>query len=700
MTNAFSLIFSWWFIIFVLGFINFPITWWFFRRFFDLGYIFSKILGILILSYLIWLIGSLRILPFSTITIWLVIILLTLINLLLARKFKREFLRDLNHFKKIIIFEEILFFITLTFWSLIRGFQPDINGLEKFMDFGFINSILRSEYFPPADMWLSGKTINYYYFGHLVAAVLTKLSGIKSAITYNLMLATIFGFSFVGSFSLAANLVNQLKTKLIKINWRTIIIAGLLSALLFTLGGNLHTAAWHLLPAIKGDSQFYWYPDATRFIGYNPPTEDKTIHEFPIYSFVVSDLHGHVSDIPFVLLILAFLFAFLISCQQKRNFAFYVLSFALPIGLTLSVMYMTNSWDFPIYLLITGLVILYFNYFPAKRDPALAEKSNWKTETFLNTALYSLVIFFLALIFSLPFHFHFQQIAQGIAFVNGHSFWWQLLVLWGYQWGFCLSFVIFLAIQKIHDTRYKIQNTDFFILILLSIATLLIIIPEIIYVKDIYIPSFHRANTMFKLVYQSFMIYALASGYIIVRILKGVSTKPLKFLLFSVFCFLFSSVMLYSHFAIKGYYGDLENFRGLDGLTFLQQRYPEDFETLGWLEKNIQGQPIILEAVGDSYTEYNRLSMASGLPTVEGWLVHEWLWRGSFDEPGKRAADVQKIYESKNLEETKQLINKYQVHYLYVGSLERERYQVDEEKFAELGEIVFQSGNSKLYHLY
>jgi len=697
MTNAFSLIFSWWFIIFVLGFINFPLTWWFFRRFFDLGYVFAKILGILLLSYLLWLIGSLRILPFSTITIWLVIILLTLFNLLLARKYKREFLRDLNHLKKIIIFEEILFFITLTFWSLIRGFQPDINGLEKFMDFGFINSILRSDYFPPADMWLSGKTINYYYFGHLVAAVLTKLSGIKSAVTYNLMLATIFGFSFVGSFSLAANLVNQLKTKSIKISWRTIIIAGLLSALLFTLGGNLHTAAWHLIPTIKGDTQFYWYPDATRFIGYNPPTEDKTIHEFPIYSFVVSDLHGHVSDIPFVLLLLALLFSFLISFQKKsfalpRSGKLYLctMPYVLLLALVLATMYMTNSWDFPIYLLITGLVILYFNY----------SKSRWKTETFLNTAIYSLVIFFLALIFSLPFHFHFQQIAQGIAFVNGHSFWWQLLVLWGYQWLLCLIFIIFLAIQRIQSTKFKIQNTDFFILILISVATLLIIIPEIIYVKDIYIPSFHRANTMFKLVYQSFMIYALTSGYIIVRILKGVSAKPLKFLLFFVFCFLFSSVMLYPHFAIKGYYGDLENFRGLDGLSFLQQRYPEDFETLGWLEKNIQVQPTILEAVGDSYTEYNRLSMASGLPTVEGWLVHEWLWRGSFDEPGKRATDIQKIYESKNLEETKQLINKYKIDYIYIGGLEREKYQVDEKKFAEFGEIVFQSGDSKLYRLY
>ncbi len=699
MLNTFPTILNWWFIFFVLGTINLPLTWWFFRRFFDFGYLFSKILAVLLLSYLVWLISSLRLLPFSTLSVWLMLIILTLGNLLIVRKCKKGFLKDLGVAKKIIFFEEVLFFASFAFWSFVRGFQPDINGLEKFMDYGFINSILRSGYFPPADMWQSGETINYYYFGHLVAAVLTKLAGIRSAITYNLMLATIFGFSFVGTFSLTANLVKQIKLKVSKrISRRTIFIAGLLSALLFTLGGNLHTAAWHLIPQIKGDSQFYWYPDATRFIGYNPPTEDKTIHEFPIYSFVVSDLHGHVSDIPFVLLLLALLFSFLISRQSKESFTFYVLRFMLPLALTLAVMYMTNSWDFPIYFLITGATIFYFNYFPPRADPPLAEKSKWRFETFLNTGIYSLVIIFLAIIFSLPFHLNFQQIAQGVALVNAHSLWWQLLVLWGYQWILCLSFIIFLTLKK-KITNSLLVIPDIFILILVSVATLLIIIPEIIYVKDIYIPSFHRANTMFKLVYQSFVLYALSSGYIIARVLTGIKKGILKILLTTVYCLLLAAALIYPHFAIKGYYGDLNLYRGLDGLAFLQKKYPEDFQALQWLEKNIQGQPIILEAVGDSYTEYNRLSMASGLPTVEGWLVHEWLWRGSFDEPGKRAADVKTIYESENLEEVKKLISKYQIDYLYIGGAERQKYQVNEEKFEDLGEVVFQVGNSKLYRL-
>ena len=101
-------------------------------------------------------------------------------------------------------------------------------------------------------------------------------------------------------------------------------------------------------------------------------------------------------------------------------------------------MYMTNSWDFPIYFLITSALIFYSHYL----------KSKWKFETFLNTSIYSLAIIFLAIIFSLPFHLNFQQLAQGLALVNARSFWWQLLVLWGYQWLLCLGFFLFLVFKK------------------------------------------------------------------------------------------------------------------------------------------------------------------------------------------------------------------------------------------------------------
>ena len=44
----------------------------------------------------------------------------------------------------------------------------------------------------------------------------------------------------------------------------------------------------------------------------------------------------------------------------------------------------------------------------------------------------------------------------------------------------------------------------------------LILIPEIIYVRDIYEKTAPRANTMFKLTYQAYILFALMMSYILV----------------------------------------------------------------------------------------------------------------------------------------------------------------------------------------
>ena len=107
-----------------------------------------------------------------------------------------------------------------------------------------------------------------------------------------------------------------------------------------------------------------------------------------------------------------------------------------------------------------------------------------------------------------------------------------------------------------------------------------------------------------------------------------------------------------------------------------------------------------LEAVGDSYTMFNRVSSMTGLPTVEGWIVHEWLWRGGYDEPSARQADVKLIYEGEDEGVAEYLLKKYQVEYVFLGELEKEKYpSLVKNRFEELGEEVFSSGETKIYRL-
>ena len=78
---------------------------------------------------------------------------------------------------------------------------------------------------------------NYYYFGHLFTAIVTKLSHIPSYITFNLMLSTIFAFTFTMSFSIGINLVQNIKKYSIKKSF----IIGIIFAYIVTFSGNLQT---------------------------------------------------------------------------------------------------------------------------------------------------------------------------------------------------------------------------------------------------------------------------------------------------------------------------------------------------------------------------------------------------------------------------------------------------------------------------
>src|SRR3989344_2373029 len=515
-------LFQWWLMFLGIGFIFFPVTSIIFKNFFDKRYIFSKIIGIVFISYFVFILGIFKLLRFDQTTIFFVLWILFLLNIYV---FKRT--SPLKHLKNnlfIYVFEELLFLLSLSFWVFVKTHEPSIHGLEKYMDYGFINSILRADYFPPRDMWFPPFSINYYYFGHFIAALLTKLSYIPSNISFNLMLSTIFAFTFTGTFSIGVNLIH-LSGNMRRINK---IAAGFLTAFLVTFAGNLHTIYtffkpysgeyaspfWTLPLSILTFPNSYWYPNATRFI-------HNTIHEFPIYSFVVSDLHGHVLDIPMVLLTIAILLSLIQNSKfkiQNCNSKFKI-SELLPfnfclltlLGFLLAVMYMTNAWDGIIYFLLATLVLFYIQWSRVKEDKIKNIKNlllkNWKIDLFIRLFVYLFIIGIAFIIFTLPFNLYFKptQIVSGIGFLCApdfltkigrigpflfevdhcqHSPWWQLMILYGFFYFWVISFIILIR-KKLNDRRSALETNDIFVLILILLSTFLIIVPEFVYAKDI-----------------------------------------------------------------------------------------------------------------------------------------------------------------------------------------------------------------------
>jgi uncharacterized membrane protein len=579
------------------------------------------------------------------------------------------------------------------------------------MDFGFINSILNSRFLPPQDHWFASTqnnffSINYYYFGHFITAFMIKINSISPSISYNLMLTTIFASSMTMSFSLGYNIYIYLRNKFgqvkEKLQWFKPTVAGILSAVLVNLGGNLHTIyiftkgypAEQPIPFWKILSSFnlkdYWYPNATRFIPF-------TIHEFPSYSYVVSDLHGHVLDIIFVLMLIALFLVLVINQNKIIDKIILILC-----SLFLSITYMTNSTDFLIYgsLFLFILVI--------------------KFEKIIKIFITYPFIILSSLLLTLPFSVNFKPFASTIGVNCAPNFLtsigklgpfifeagkcqttplWMLFVLWGLFWFNFIAFLIFIFFnkRKFPNTKDKIF---YFIFFLFVESILLTLFAEFFYFKDIY-PAHFRANTMFKLGYQAFIIMSLLSGVVITFILantKKISIKRIIYILV-IFPSLFF-VLLYPFIAVPSYFNG--SFKSLDGSAWIKNSYPQISEIIEIIKikKQTDNNFSILEAHGNSYTDYNIISAHTGVATVVGWPVHEWLWRGSIDLVNKRAEEVRFVYESpmSKLKKIKKILDKYNIKYIIITNLEKDKYSsLKIDKFYKIGKPIYQNNNNYLF---
>ncbi len=767
----FFFILLWWVVIFFIGAAAFPLARLFFSSWWDEGYSLSKVIGIAGTMLISWYLGSFKILPFTQITIIGSVILLLIIGVFLHQGGIRGFhlwrqsqsdnkkqsrIRNI-HLNRFMLLE-IFFFCCLFFWSFIKAHEPDIRSLEKFMDYGFAQSILNAPYFPPPDMWYAGGTINYYYFGHAVMVMLSKLSGINLAYGYNLMLATLFALCFTMSFSISVQLTvlgYQLSQR--KPRRLFLILAGLLGAFLVSLSGNMQTIYaftkgyhhedtpppfWTILHSpselfakLPESMNSYWYANATRFIPF-------TIHEFPSYSFVVSDNHGHVLGIPFALLAIASILTMFVMKDKTLLVAFVLY------GGLVGVLFMTNALDGPIYLGIMGILILVYRW--SAREPW-----SWEWIQDIGSKILSVAFGFIAI--SLPFLLNFKSFATGLAvncppkvFENTkigpllfetveqcqRSPLWMIWLLWGFFF-FC---GIALIIKTIRISREKgqihlhVDSVNRLLIVLFLYSVGLIFFAEFFYFKDIY-PADFRSNTMFKLGYQAFIICSLLSAYIIVQMLersKQQKTSMLRlwgkrtfFILLMPQLFL---VSIYPFFSVRSYFGGLQVYRGLDGLQWFARDYPDDYAAMRWLRGQMSGVgyrtsdtflrglakqdvhvrdtfftrhlnsiPVIVEADGESYTDYNTMSAFAGAPTIIGWAVHEWLWRGSYDVVAPRRDEVRLVYEG-DAYQRRRILQKYAVRYIVIGTLERQKFQnLREDDIMSESREVFRSGNTVIY---
>ena len=323
----------------------------------DRGYAFARVLGIFLVSLLLWLGTSYGLLRNTSGGAWLATLLVVVLSLL-ALLFRGEadgdgrrgglgLLSGLLPSWTYIFGVELLFFLAFGAWTWVRSHDPAISHTEQPMDLMFINGIWSSATYPPRDPWLAGYAISYYYFGYWMISTLAHLSGQLPEIAYNVGQACWFGLLVTASFGVGYNLYRlgskeegREKDSEVATDWLNVegaggvfpFLAGLLTAVAVALSSNLHvilewlyaqgvrmggliqlvdvhnfperaevTRKWYI------DSGWTWWWRASRVI------EDidlngnhiEIIDEFPIFSYVLSDNHPHLLAMPFVLLVVA-----------------------------------------------------------------------------------------------------------------------------------------------------------------------------------------------------------------------------------------------------------------------------------------------------------------------------------------------------------------------------------------------------------
>ena len=711
---------TWYLLALVLGAAAMPLTGRLFRRFQDRGWMFSKVTAIAVSGFLTWFLVAVKIIKFTTMTCIVVTLVCAAASLILyCREQKAGFECIPFAHLDLVYAEELLFFAAFLLWTYFAGFHPAAYGTEKFMDYGFMEAMMRSKTLPATDLWYSQGKINYYYGGQYFAVFLTKLSGAKVELTYNLMRTFVAGLAFAMSFSLVHQMVTDRLGKTGS-RWKKTLpsVTGILAGISVSIAGNMHYVVYgQIIPFIqklKGEEvSSYWFPDATRYIGFNPDVEDKTIHEFPCYSFVLGDLHAHVVDIMFVLLLLGLLYAWMkkvrtteLSGESMSRREFWKKQLLMPqllaTGALLGMFHWTNYWDFVIYSVVTCGAALFMNIIGQKG------KIRWALGV---TAAQAAEILILATVIIMPFTLQFDtsNMVQGIALAQHHSLPHQLLVLWGLPGILTILFVVSLLVEKLRGAEQKslyhllasIRLPDLFAVLLGLCAIGLVLIPELVYVRDIYENGNARANTMFKLTYQAYIMFGMTMIYAIFRLLIIGKNKILKVLAF-IGLFFFVWTCGYFGNSVHSWFGEVwkpSQYKGLNATAFLETDFPEDVNGIRWLKENISDAPVVLEANGDSYSEYERVSAMTGLPTIMGWYVHEWLWRGNLSDLNAKIEEIQEIYTSTDETRVKELLEEYNVSYIFVGSCERNKYGADmnNDLLKSLGEVVFQDSEYPTY---
>lgn len=741
-------ILSIWLVSTLLGWIAFPLLYRVCPGLKDRGYAVARIAALIIVTYLAWMASSLQLLPFTTASVGLGAAVLALASFFSVRKIKSDFFGFLKKKRRIILIMELVFLLSFCIFLYIVALNPNIDpDSERFMDYALLNGIDQTVYFPPLDPWFAGTTMNYYYYGYIITAALHKLTPIGLPLFFNLALALIYALFVLACFGIGYNCSGKISYGLLAV--LLLMFIGNLSGIIQIMGKGFSGFS-----AFEGARvMIQQTPDGT-ILDY-PINEFPIFSLFygDLHPYVIT----YAVNMAILNLIFGLFLLSPAAAGERRDDRIAFIGTLLLLSVSIGCLVGAHTWDYPVYLggavivLIyryladkksadpnddappplssylfpaLGLIILSFILYLPFNLPFLAEQAGkerggiglvgLRTPIGLFLVALGIYLFFLAVFllarliriaartggkggsFPAPFIILMIGVLAVIAFGSGGgaplpTFIFILLLLAG----------VLVILGRLSGTE-----SENFGLILALVALFLTLFCEFFFLKDHYQGGgYERMNTMFKAYTNVWLLLGAASVFFIYHLNQQISGRAGLRRLWR-FC-LILTLLIGFLFTLGGLGERLRQARRpltLDGLAYAENEPPanhkkewrwdrRDLQAARWLKNNTEGRPVILETTGNAYDWASRISTFSSLPTLVGWVNHEAGWRNDWEEPGRRRADTDTLYRTTNLNAALHLIEKYDIRYIYVGGLEREKYpRQGLEKFRRIGREIYRDG--------
>ena len=709
---------------------------------------FAKVLGLLLVTWLVWIAGSLGIAPYGTPLIVGVLVLLAIAGVLTALRLRalgerleakgprRRLVRlalppDDKVRRRLFWGAEAVFVVTYALGVLLAGFAPDVWNTEKPMDMAFITAINASDSFPPHDPWMSGETLNYYYLGHVALAWPIQLLGLRPDSGYLLSWGMLFALTSTAVYAFAGTLWAAARATFERPPRGGPVFAGLVAAALVAILGNLAgVRTW--LNATDPPGDYAWF-EPSRVI-------PETINEFPAFSFLLGDLHAHVLALPFTVLALAF--AMQVALHGPRgDLMWRSVAEALAAALAVGMLYAINSWSYPVaagvlaaalvtwlrsgvppgyplawlgLVLVASIVLIapfVLDFDPetsgigvvspaaeTPADPMAARRRPfhaWLGDTALiyGILVWPLLAAYAGLWRGSPHRWRWlgwggvAALVLGVLLANGGDLAGAMVI------AIAMAAGISAALAPAHSPPAR------FLWILIAGGAALLLIPELFYLRDAFDGSnLARQNTVFKAGFQAYLLLGLAAGcalpwasvWLTRRVWTGWAAVAAVLLVLG---------LVYPYAGSYARTGGFANGPTLDGLRWLEARSPGDPGAIAWLRENAPGDAVVLEAFGDDYSAFGhaRISTFSGRPTVMGWAGHEIQWQ---HDPGTRGTDIQTLYTTTDVEAARRLLGAYGVRYVVAGPIEQTTYgDAGLAKWDQLGRRVYSQDGTTIWEL-